>query len=137
MLFLQKRNPLASHCPRRGHPAGELYLLAQETPTFSSDVKVVNVLATVRDKHGQIVNNLTKDDFKLDDNGQPQSIHYFAKETDLPLFLGLLVDTSMSQRRLLDQERIASNAFLYDLMRVIRTRLSSCTSIGMSSCSRT
>ena len=92
-------------------------LLAQDVPTFSSDVKVVNVLATVRDKHGQIVNNLTKDDFKLQQDGQPQSIHYFAKETDLPLTLGLLVDTSMSQRRLIDQERTASYSFLNNLMR--------------------
>jgi VWFA-related protein len=92
-------------------------LRGQETPTFSSDVKVVNVLATVRDKHGQIVNNLTKDDFKLEEDGRPQTIHYFAKESDLPLTLGLLVDTSMSQRRVLEQERIASYAFLEHLMR--------------------
>jgi VWFA-related protein len=92
-------------------------LLAQDVPTFSSDVKVVSVLATVRDKHGQIVNNLTKDDFKLQQDGQPQSIHYFAKETDLPLTLGLLVDTSMSQRRLIEQERTASYSFLNNLMR--------------------
>ncbi len=90
---------------------------AQQTPTFSSDVKVVNVLATVRDKHGQIVNNLTKDDFHLEEDGRPQTIRYFAKETDLPLTLGLLVDTSMSQRRVLEQERIASYAFLEHLMR--------------------
>ncbi len=95
-------------------------LLSQETPppTFSSNVKVVNVLATVRDKHGQIVNNLIKDDFKLEQDGHPQTIHYFAKDTDLPLTLGLLVDTSMSQRRLIDQERTASYGFLNDLMRV-------------------
>ncbi len=92
-------------------------LPGQQTPTFSSDVKVVNVLATVRDKHGQIVNNLTKDDFKLEEDGRPQTIRYFAKETDLPLTLGLLVDTSMSQRRVLEQERIASYAFLEHLMR--------------------
>jgi VWFA-related protein len=89
-----------------------------QTPTFSSDVKVVNVLATVRDKKGQIVSNLTKDDFKLEQDGHPQTIHYFAKDTDLPLTLGLLVDTSMSQRRLIDQERTASYGFLNDLMRV-------------------
>jgi len=89
-----------------------------QTPTFSSDVKVVNVLATVRDKKGQIVSNLTKDDFKLERDGHPQTIHYFAKDTDLPLTLGLLVDTSMSQRRLIDQERTASYGFLNDLMRV-------------------
>ncbi len=92
-------------------------LRGQETPTFSSDVKVVNVLATVRDKHGQIVNNLTKDDFKLEEDGRPQTIRYFAKDTDLPLTLGLLVDTSMSQRRVLEQERVASYAFLEHLMR--------------------
>jgi len=92
-------------------------LTAQEVPIFSSDVKVVNVLATVRDKHGQIVNNLTKDDFKLQQDGQPQTLHYFAKETDLPLTLGLLVDTSMSQRRLIEQERTASYSFLNNLMR--------------------
>ena len=94
-----------------------LPLRGQQTPTFSSDVNVVNVLATVRDKHGQIVNNLTKDDFKLEEDGRPQTIRYFAKETDLPLTLGLLVDTSMSQRRVLEQERIASYAFLEHLMR--------------------
>jgi VWFA-related protein len=92
-------------------------LLSQDVPTFSSDVKVVNVLATVRDKHGQIVNNLTKDDFKLQQDGQAQTIRYFTKETDLPLTLGLLVDTSMSQRRLIEQERTASYSFLNNLMR--------------------
>ena len=94
-----------------------LPLPGQQTPTFSSDVKVVNVLATVRDKHGQIVNNLTKDDFKLEQDGQAQTIRYFARDTDLPLKLGLLVDTSLSQRRLIDQERTASYGFLNDLMR--------------------
>jgi len=95
-----------------------LPLPSQQTPTFSSEVKVVNVLATVRDKHGQIVNNLIKDDFKLQQDGQPQTIRYFARDTDLPLKLGLLVDTSLSQRRLIDQERTASYGFLNDLMRV-------------------
>ncbi len=87
------------------------------TPTITHDVKVVNVLATVRDKHGQIINTLTKDDFKLEQDGHPQSIHYFAKDTDLSLTMGLLVDTSMSQRRLIDQERTGSYHFLDDIMR--------------------
>ena len=92
----------------------------QETPapTFSSNVKVVTVLATVRDKKGNIINNLTKDDFKLQQDGQPQTIRYFTRETDLPLTLGLLVDTSLSQRRLIEQERVASYAFLNEFMRV-------------------
>lgn len=90
----------------------------QPATTLSVQVKVVNVLATVRDKHGKIVNNLTKDDFTLTDDGRPQIIHYFTRETDLPLTLGLLVDTSMSQRRVLDQERSASHTFLDQMVRV-------------------
>ncbi len=118
--------PLPARGPRPGRRIlpvvllllASVSLLSQETPTFSSDVKVVNVLATVRDKKGNIVNNLTKDDFKLTQDGQPQTIHYFNRESDLPLTLGLLIDTSMSQRRVIEQERSASFAFLNEFMRV-------------------
>jgi VWFA-related protein len=85
--------------------------------TISVQVKVVNVLATVRDKHGKIISNLGKDDFVLTEDGRPQSIHYFTRETDIPLTLGLLVDTSLSQRRVLDQERSASHSFLDQMVR--------------------
>jgi VWFA-related protein len=93
-------------------------LRSQQPPTISVNVKVVNVLATVRNKQGEIVRNLTKDDFVLEEDDRPQTIAYFARETDLPLMLGLLVDTSMSQRRVLDQERSASSAFLDQVLRV-------------------
>jgi VWFA-related protein len=69
----------------------------------------------VRDKHGKIVPNLTQKDFVLTEDGRAQDIRYFAKESDLPLTLGLLVDTSLSQREVLDKERAASHTFL-DLM---------------------
>ena len=85
--------------------------------TMSVKVNVVNVLATVRDKHGKVMGNLGKDDFVLSDDGRPQTIHYFTRETDLPLTLGLLVDTSLSQRRVLEQERIASHGFLNQMLR--------------------
>jgi len=94
-----------------------LSLESQEAPTFPAQVKVVNLLATVQDKHGKIVSNLTRDDFSLNQDGHPQTIRYFAKETDLPLTLGLLVDTSLSQRRVLDQERSASHDFLDQVLR--------------------
>ena len=93
-------------------------LIAQDVPTFKVNVKVVNVLATVRDKKGKIVNNLTQNDFTLDEDGRPQTIKYFTRETDLPLTLGLLVDTSGSQRRTLDQERAASGTFVDSVLRV-------------------
>src|SRR5580765_1940053 len=85
--------------------------------TLTVTVKVVNVPATVRDKHGQIIRTLSKDDFLLEDDGRPQTIRYFAHDTDLPLTLGLLVDTSMSQRRVLEQERHASYSFLDQMLR--------------------
>jgi VWFA-related protein len=81
------------------------------------EVKTVSVLATVRDKHGKIVSDLTKDDFQLDEDGRPQTINYFVHESDMQLRLGLLVDTSLSQRRVLDQERTASYSFLDKLLR--------------------
>ncbi len=92
-------------------------LAAQDVPTISVSVKVVNVLATVRDQHGKIVNDLSKDDFTLEEDGRPQPIRYFTRDTDLPLTLGLLVDTSMSQLRVLNEERNASGAFVDDVLR--------------------
>jgi VWFA-related protein len=75
-------------------------------------VKFVSLLVTVRDKHGQIVRDLTKDDFILQVDSRPQTIRHFSQETSLPLAMGLLVDTSWSQREVLDQERNASRSFL-------------------------
>src|SRR6476646_1469504 len=90
---------------------------SREDSTLSVDVKVVNVLATVRNKQGQIVRDLNQDDFRLEEDGRPQTIRYFARETNLPLTLGLLVDTSLSQRRLLGEERSASYQFLQQVLR--------------------
>ncbi|MGE0405313.1 MAG: VWA domain-containing protein [Candidatus Korobacteraceae bacterium] len=92
-------------------------ILAQEVPTFSSTVNVVNVFATVRDKQGNIVDSLTKEDFLLEEDGRPQTIRYFSRETDLPLTLGLLVDTSYSVADQLDNEKRASAAFINKVVR--------------------
>jgi len=89
----------------------------QPAPTFSTGVKVVNVFATVRDKDGKMVRNLTKDDFALEEDGRPQTIRYFAQQADLPLTIGLLVDTSMSERRMLGTEREASEKFFEQVLR--------------------
>ena len=90
---------------------------AAQDVTFSTEVKVVNVLANVYAKNGEIVRDLTRDDFLLSEDGHPQTIRYFSRETDLPLTLGLMVDTSMSQRRVLDAERIASFEFVDQVLR--------------------
>lgn len=88
-----------------------------QDPTFSTGVNVVNVFATVRDKDNHLIRNLTKDDFQLQEDGHPQTIRYFSQETNLPLTLGVLVDTSRSQRGVLEKERRASYTFLERVLR--------------------
>jgi len=97
--------------------------LGQDEPTFSTDVKVVNVLATVRTKKNEIVRDLTKDDFLLSENGRPQTIRYFSRETELPLTVGLMIDTSMSQQKVLESERSASFRFLDQVLRESKDKL--------------
>ena len=103
-----------------------LSLLAQDTSekkpvqdaaaTIAVDVKVVTLPVTVRDKHDKIIRDLTKDDFTLQEDGRPQTIKYFSQDTNLPLTLGLLVDTSRSQTNVLDAERNASRNFLEQML---------------------
>jgi VWFA-related protein len=102
-----------------GVAAASTLASAQESPnaTIKTDVKVVNVFATVRDKKGQIVKDLKQEDFSIEEDGRPQTIRYFARETDLELTLGLLVDTSGSQRRVIGEERSASYRFLDRVLR--------------------
>lgn len=97
-------------------------LLAQQNTTFSTDVNVVNIFATVHDKKDKPVSNLAKDDFTLSEDGHPQTIRYFSRETDLPLTLGLLVDTSGSQAGVLDDEKDASDRFLDQVLRPDKDR---------------
>jgi len=118
------RNPADGRLSRRHFlsAAGSLLcarrlLEGQDEPTYRTEVKVVSVLATVRTKKGDIIRDLAKDDFSLTENGRPQTIQYFSQETDLPLTLGLMVDTSMSQRRVMDAERGASSRFLEQILR--------------------
>src|SRR5580704_14402565 len=85
--------------------------------TFSTDVKVVNIFATVRSKTGEIIRELAKDDFSILENGRPQTIRFFSQESDLPLTIGLMVDTSMSQGKVLNAERGASFRFLDQVLR--------------------
>ena len=89
----------------------------QDPAVFSTGVKVVNVFATVRDRSGAIVKDLAKDDFLLSEDERSQTIRYFSQESDLPLTLGLLVDTSGSQRNLIEEERAASYRFFEQVLR--------------------
>ena len=92
-----------------GAPGGEAI--------FTLDVKVVNVVATVKDRNGRLVSDLDKDDFILSEDGAREDIRYFAHQTDLPLTIGLLVDTSGSQQALIPEERSAGLLFFRSVLR--------------------
>ena len=91
-------------------------LVAQDEP-IRVDVNLVSVLASVRGKAGALIANLQKDDFKIYEDGKEQQIKNFTRETDLPLTLGLLVDTSASQERLVDIEQRAASQFFSKVLR--------------------
>jgi VWFA-related protein len=89
----------------------------QGTETFKVSVDVVNVFFNVKGDHGALVSGLQKDDFTLSEDGGPQTIKYFSAESNQPLTLGLMIDTSGSQMRLLPMEKEVGSAFLREVLR--------------------
>lgn len=89
----------------------------EDLPSIKVSVDIVNILASVRDRKGALVPNLEKDDFTILEDGKPQTIKYFTRETDLPLTIGLLVDVSASQGRLIEIEQSAASQFLAAVLR--------------------
>jgi VWFA-related protein len=90
---------------------------AAQRPTFTAGVDLVPVFVTVRDRKGAIVKDLAQEEFTLSEDGRPQALSFFSRESDLPLTIGLLVDTTPSEADMLDVERRASLAFLDRMLR--------------------
>jgi len=90
---------------------------AATAPAIAVKVKEVSLLATVRDKKGQPVNTLDKQDFVLEQDGRAETITQFAHESDLPLTVGILADTGPAQRRAMGEERKAGTDFVNRLLR--------------------
>jgi VWFA-related protein len=86
------------------------------TETLKISVNVVGLFFNVKDKHGALIPSLTKDDFEIFEDGKPQTIKYFAAESNLPLTLGILIDSSGSQLRVLDMEKEVGGAFLKQVL---------------------
>ncbi len=84
--------------------------------TFKAQVNVVNLFFNVKDKHGMLIPGLTKDDFQVFEDGKPQTIKYFSAESHEPLTLGIMIDTSASQTRVLDIEQSACAEFLHQVL---------------------
>ena len=85
--------------------------------TLKVNVDVVNLLFNVKDKKGQLLPNLGKDEFQVSEDGKPQTIKYFKAESNLPLTIGILLDTSASQERVLPIEKEVGAQFLQRMLR--------------------
>jgi VWFA-related protein len=92
---------------------------SDQTPvaTFKANVDIVQLFFNVKDKKGGIVGNLPKENFDILEDGKPQTIKYFTSESNLPLTLGILIDGSASQERVLGMEKDAGAAFLSQILR--------------------
>ena len=89
----------------------------QTGQTFVKEVNLVDVLFTVLNRRNKLVPDLQENDFKVFDEGKPQEIRYFSKQTDLPLRIGMLLDTSNSIRERIKFEQDASVSFLFSVLR--------------------
>jgi VWFA-related protein len=88
----------------------------QPTETLKVNVNVVQLFFNVKDKHGALIPNLTKDDFEIREDSTPQTLKYFTAETNLPLTLGIMIDASGSQRNVIDMEKEVGGAFLKQIL---------------------
>lgn len=89
----------------------------QSIETLKVNVNVVQLFFNVKDKKGALIPSLKKDDFDITEDGKPQTIKYFAAESNLPLTLGILIDASGSQMRVLDMEKQVGGEFLTQILR--------------------
>ena len=91
----------------------------QQQPTFRVTVRLVNVFTTVTDSHGAPVAGLTKDDFRVLEDGIPQTISVFDRESELPLSIALEVDTSPSTERDFKLEIASAKKFVRSILRPV------------------
>jgi Ca-activated chloride channel family protein len=91
--------------------------LAAQDVTLHVDVKLVNIFVNVTDRHGLVVGDLTKDDFALTEDGRPQKIQLFERQSELPLNVTLAIDTSGSVHKDMAEEADAAKRFAHTLMR--------------------
>lgn len=91
----------------------------EETETVKVNVRLVNVFATVVDERGAPVANLKKEDFQILEDGEPQTIAVFDRESELPLSIVLAVDTSLSTRKDLKLELESARRFVHSILRPV------------------
>src|SRR5437762_5870166 len=120
---MQSMHKLLMHCVTAtvaaslSIPATSQEPAAQAPPVIKSQVNLVNIFATVRDKKKHIMPSLKKEDFRVLEDDQEQKIAFFSNERALPITLGLLIDTSLSEENRLPAEQEAAAKFLDQVLR--------------------
>jgi VWFA-related protein len=110
--------PALSHGPGAAQdPAQQPQEPSAQAPTIRTQVGLVNLFVTVRDKSKRIVTDLKQEDFKATEDGQPQQIAFFSKEVTLPITLALLLDTSGSEQYMLPAIQDAGSRFVDRVLR--------------------
>jgi VWFA-related protein len=109
----ESQPPKESQAPQDSQSAQD----QEPLETLKVDVNVVNVFFNAKDKKGLLLPNLKKEDFQLFEDGKPQTLKYFSAETNQPLTLGMLIDTSGSQRRVLPMEQEVGAQFLNQVLK--------------------
>ncbi len=89
----------------------------EQAPTFKVDVNVVNLYFNVKDKHGALIPDLKKEDFQVTEDGTPQKIKYYSTDSQQPLTLGILIDCSGSQQRVLPMTQEIGSQFVKEVIR--------------------
>jgi VWFA-related protein len=117
VLIMALGAPLVAHAEAQSPDQKPDQDQDQSAETLKVNVNVVQLFFNVKDKKGALIPNLTKDAFQILEDGQPQTIKYFAAESNLPLTLGILIDSSGSQARVLDMEKQVGGDFLSQILR--------------------
>lgn len=112
----QQSSPQPSSPPADQKPAQQSDNSQEPTETLKINVNVVQLFFNVKDKHGALIPNLKKEDFTIAEDGTPQTIKYFTAESNLPLTLGMMIDSSGSQRNVIDMEKQVGGAFLRQIL---------------------
>src|ERR1700757_2150235 len=118
LMMLAARGGLAQSASQQGkQPATSQQSDEQKpTETLKVNVNVVQLFFNVKDKHGALIPNLKKDDFSIAEDSKPQTIKYFTAESNLPLTIGMMIDSSGSQRNVIDMEKEGGGAFLRQVL---------------------
>ncbi len=107
---------LAVACPILGQEPTPPVVPQEKTPVFRQNVNLVNLFVNVKDKHGALVPGLTQDHFEVLEDGKPQTIKYFSAETNQPLTMGILIDSSLSMKRMLPEEQVIAGDFVRQVL---------------------